>query len=128
MKRAIAIALIIAAVPGMAFAAKYHVSGTNGPVTVTSPYTGVVNKGNIVGGASTGLTVTGTAAAKVVNKGVISGSTGIDVTTTTSTTVVNTGTITSTGTGIKVTATGSNTTIKIVNTGTITGGISVTVH
>jgi hypothetical protein len=128
MKRAILLALMIAAVPGVAFAGKYKVTTPQGPLNISSGYSGVINKSTITGGSSTGLTVSGTAAAKVVNKGTITGSTGIDVTTTTNSTIVNTGTITSTGTGIKVTATGSNTTIKIVNTGTITGGISVTVH
>jgi hypothetical protein len=73
--------------------------GSNGPVTVGTPYTGVVNKGTISGGTGTGLTVTGTASKSVVNKGLISGSTGVRITGSSSSSFVNTGTISATSSG-----------------------------
>jgi hypothetical protein len=100
VKKAIALlAVALAAAPTTAFAAKLKLTGNNGPVTAGSPYTGVVNKGTITGGSSTGLTVTGSAAQKIVNTGTISGSTGISVSGASSVTIINRGTITG---GIKI--------------------------
>jgi hypothetical protein len=82
-----------------AFAGKRVIRGNHGPVTVTSPYTGVINKGNINGGAATGLTVTGTAAQSVTNKGTITGSTGLSVSGSGSSSITNTGTISGISTG-----------------------------
>ncbi|HXV83274.1 MAG TPA: hypothetical protein VEG60_25720 [Candidatus Binatia bacterium] len=58
---------------------KKIIKGDQGPTTVGAPYSGVVNKGNVDGSLSTGLTVTGTAARKVVNEGTITGTTGLKV-------------------------------------------------
>lgn len=101
MKYAILAAAMLCVVSGNAFAgSRLVLTGSHGPVVVTTPKTGVINKGTITGGSSIGLTVTGTAAQKIVNKGTISGSTGISV---------------------------SNTSgaVVIINRGTIIGGITV---
>jgi hypothetical protein len=98
MKYAIALAAVLCAVmvSGDASAKKLKIKGVNGPVVVTTPYTGVSNSGTVNGGSSTGLTVSGTAAKSVTNSGTITGSTGISVTGSGSSTVVNTGTISAT--------------------------------
>jgi hypothetical protein len=94
-----ALAIVAAVAPTAASAGKLTLTGFNGPITVTSPYTGVVNKGTISGGSSVGLTVSGSAAQKIVNTGSISGSTGISVSGASSVTIINRGTITG---GIKI--------------------------
>jgi len=93
MKPILALAILMSTVSGPALAGHFRIiTGNNGPTTVTTPYTGVVNKGTITGGSSTGLTVTGTAANKVINDGSISGTTGLSVSGSSST-VINDGTI-----------------------------------
>jgi hypothetical protein len=76
--------------------------GDRGATTVNSSCNcnGVVNKGNISGGTSTGLTVSGTAGQTVVNKGTITGSTGLLVSGTSSSKIVNNGVIRGTSVGI----------------------------
>jgi hypothetical protein len=71
----------------------HHGSTTVGPTTPGGPYTGVINKGDIHGGSSPGLTVTGTAARSVTNYGTITGTTGLSVSGSSSSVITNTGTI-----------------------------------
>ncbi len=99
MKYAVIAAAVLCAVSGPALAGKLVLTGPHGPTVVTTPYTGVVNKGTITGGSSIGLKVTGTATQKIVNTGTISGSSGIVVTGGGSVTIINTGRIIG---GIKV--------------------------
>ena len=99
MKHTIGIVCLLSIIAIEAHAGEKVIFGSNGPITVGSPYTGVVNKGTISGGAGTGLTVTGTASKSVVNKGLISGSTGVKITGSSSSSFVNTGTISATSSG-----------------------------
>ena len=99
MKYTIAVALVLCVVSGQTLAGKRTITGNNGPVSVGQPYTGVVNKGTINGGTGTGLTVTGSAARSVVNKGTITGRTGLSVSGSSSSSVTNHGTISGVSTG-----------------------------
>lgn len=99
MKFAVGIACVFIVVSVEANAGTRVISGSNGPVTVGNPYSGVVNKGVINGGSATGLTVTGSAAASVINKGSIGGATGVKITSSSSSTFVNTGRISASSTG-----------------------------
>lgn len=99
MKFAVGIACVLIVVSVEANAGTRVITGSNGPVTVGNPFSGVVNKGVINGGSATGLTVTGSAAASIINKGSIGGTTGVKITGSSSSTFVNTGKISASSTG-----------------------------
>lgn len=99
MKYTIGMVCLLSLIALEAHAGEKVILGTNGPVSVGSPYTGVVNKGTIRGGSGTGLTVTGTASKSVVNNGLISGRTGVRITGSSSSSFVNTGSISATSSG-----------------------------
>jgi hypothetical protein len=104
MRYAILLAILLCSLSGgEALAQKKVFKGTiTTPQTVTTPYTGVVNKGTISVDTGTALTVTGTAARKVINKGTLSGQIGLSVTGSSSSVVINNGTIRGVSSGISV--------------------------
>ena len=73
-------------------------STSNG--TCIAPCSGVINTSTINGGTGTGLTVSGTPAQKVINKGTITGTTGVAITGTSSSVFVNSGVIRGTNVGV----------------------------
>lgn len=99
MRTTLSIVACMLALASEAMAGSLTITGTNGQTTVGAPYTGVVNRGSIIGGSGTGLTVTGPAARSVVNQGRITGTTGLRVTGGSSSSVVNKGTISATSVG-----------------------------
>jgi hypothetical protein len=101
MKYALIVSLLFCTMSGEAMAGKLVLKGSRGATTVNSGCNcnGVVNKGTINGGGSTGLTVSGTPSKTIVNKGTITGTTGLLVTGSSSK-IVNTGVIQGSSTGI----------------------------